>query len=415
MSRLRTTRHNAPLYAAIVIAGSMAPAVSYAAIADAVSSGKAVWDFRLRGENVEDTVKTGTELEEATAVLLRSRLTFTTGIWENFVAVGEFDDVSSVANTDYNDTINGKTRYSTISDPEGTEVNQAYISYYGVKGLLASWGRQRINLDNQRFIGGAAWRQNEQTFDAISFDYKGLKQTRLYYAYINNANRIFGEDSATGDTAQSTHAFNATYMGLPVGTLTAYYYDFDDHTLPALANRTVGLRAVGAPTPFNYVFEYAKQNESGDNPNKYEADYYLALVGFTKGNFGISLAQEKLGADDEEGNKGKFITPYATLHAFQGWADKFLGGGTGNIEPGIVDSYLVLTANVVGLKTALNYHVYKADESTATVDKLGKEVGFEVAKQFNNNYGLALKYASYSADDFSFDTDKLWLTATAKF
>lgn len=414
MSMLKTTRKYAQLCAAMAIAG-IAPAAAQAAIADAVSSGKAVWDFRLRDENVDDDVETGTPLKQANAATLRSRLTFTTGIWEDFVAVGEFDDISEVADSHYNDTINGKADYSIIADPVGTEVNQAYLSYYGLKGALVSWGRQRINLDNQRFLGGAAWRQNEQTYDAFSVDYKGIKQTRIYYAFINNANRVFGENSPTGDTAQHTNILNATYMGLPVGTLTAYYYNFDDETLPAMANRTVGLRAAGSPSPFNYVLEYASQRQAGDNPTKYEAKYYLAQFGFTKGNYGASLVQEKLGADHSDGNTGKFITPYATLHAFQGWADKFLGGGAGNIEQGIIDSYLVLTANVAGLKTSLNYHSYKADESTDTIDKLGKEWGVEVAKQFNNNYGVAVKYASYKADDFSYDTNKLWLTATAKF
>ncbi|HET8708593.1 MAG TPA: alginate export family protein, partial [Pseudomonadales bacterium] len=414
MSKLRNTRNYVRIGAALAIVGT-APTLVHAAIADAMTSGKSVWDFRLRDENVDDDAPAAKALKQANAVTLRSRLTYTSGIWEDFVAVGEFDNVSEVVDSHYNDTINGKTEYSNISDPVGTEVNQAFISYYGLKGTLIGWGRQRINLDNQRFVGGAAWRQNEQTYDAFTVDYKGIKQTRIYYAFINNANRVFGESSASGDDPQHTHILNATYMGLPVGTVTAYLYNFDDEGLPTFGNRTMGVRAAGTVSPFNYTLEYAAQREAGDNPTKYDAKYYLVQAGYAKGDYGISLAQEKLGADHSDGNKGMFITPYATLHAFQGWADKFLNGGLGNIEQGIIDSYLVLTANVAGLKTSLNYHSYKADESTSTIDKLGKEWGVEVAKQFNNNYGLALKYASYKADDFSWDTNKVWLTATAKF
>jgi hypothetical protein len=34
------------------------------------------------------------------------------------------------------------------------------------RALTVTLGRQRVNLDDQRFIGAAAWRQHEQTFDA---------------------------------------------------------------------------------------------------------------------------------------------------------------------------------------------------------------------------------------------------------
>lgn len=419
MSIVNNKRKCAQLCVAMAIVG-ITPTAVEAAIADAISTGKTVWDFRLRDENVDDDVKTGAQLKEANAVTLRSRITYTSGIWEDFVVGAEFDNVSTPADSHYNDTINGKTTYSKIADPTGNDVNLAYLSYYGVKGTLFSWGRQRINLDNQRFLGGAAWRQNEQTYDAFSADVKGLKQTRIYYAFINEAHRVFGDKSTQGTDAMHTNILNATYMGVPGANLTGYYYNFDDTTLPQFGNRTVGVRATGSPSVFNYALEYATQRQAGNNPQKYAAKYYLAQFGATTGSYSASIAQEKMGADHStmangKLNPGKFMTPYGTLHAFDGWADKFIADGTGNIEQGIIDSYVVLSANVFGLKNSFNYHSYKADESTATINKLGKEWGVEVAKQFNANYGLAVKYASYKADDFSYDTNKFWITATAKF
>jgi hypothetical protein len=38
-----------------------------------------------------------------------------------------------------------------------------------------------------------------------------------------------------------------------------------------------------------------------------------------------------------------------------------------------------------------------------------------IARNFGKNYGLQLKYSDYDADDHGVDTEKLWLTATAKF
>ena len=54
-----------------------------------------------------------------------------------------------------------------VADPKGTELNQGYVQYKGIDNVGLKLGRQRINLDNQRFIGGVGWRQQEQTFDAF--------------------------------------------------------------------------------------------------------------------------------------------------------------------------------------------------------------------------------------------------------
>jgi hypothetical protein len=34
---------------------------------------------------------------------------------------------------------------------------------------LARLGRQRILPEDQRYVGGVGWRQNEQTYDGVSF------------------------------------------------------------------------------------------------------------------------------------------------------------------------------------------------------------------------------------------------------
>ena len=46
-----------------------------------------------------------------------------------------------------------------------------HLAKYGWTDLDATliFGRQRIKLDDDRFIGNVGWRQNEQTFDALTF------------------------------------------------------------------------------------------------------------------------------------------------------------------------------------------------------------------------------------------------------
>ena len=75
-------------------------------------------------------------------------------------------------NDNYNDGLNGKTRYPVIADPDNTELNQLYVMYAPSAAIRLTLGRQRINYDNQRFFGASSWRQNEQTFDALDFQHK---------------------------------------------------------------------------------------------------------------------------------------------------------------------------------------------------------------------------------------------------
>lgn len=65
----------------------------------------------------------------------------------------EADNVSRIGDASYNSTRNGQGNYSVVADPDGSEINQALLRYDHQYGN-AVFGRQRINLDNQRFVGG---------------------------------------------------------------------------------------------------------------------------------------------------------------------------------------------------------------------------------------------------------------------
>ena len=68
----------------------------------------------------------------------------------------------------FNNTVNRKTQYPVVADPEATEVNQAYLIYGGIPDTRLQAGRRAIKLDNQRFVGNVGFRQNEQTFDSAT-------------------------------------------------------------------------------------------------------------------------------------------------------------------------------------------------------------------------------------------------------
>lgn len=51
-----------------------------------------------------------------------------------------------------------RTQYRVVADPMGNEINQAWFNLH-FSDHNFKLGRQRIVFDNQRFIGGVAWRQ----------------------------------------------------------------------------------------------------------------------------------------------------------------------------------------------------------------------------------------------------------------
>jgi hypothetical protein len=107
-----------------------------------------------------------------------------------------------------------------------------------------------------------------------------------------------------------------------------------------------------------------------------------------------------------------FQTPLATLHKFNGITDQFLTTPPDGLE----DLYLSLAAPLPGegwladLTFKAGYHQYWAEKG-------GSHYGWEwdagVFKKIAVGFGtfnLGVQYASYDADSFSSDTDKLWLT-----
>ena len=63
----------------------------------------------------------------------------------------------------YNSTTNGKTTYPVVADPEAYEFNRLQLTNTSIADTTITLGRQRIMLDDHRFVGNVGWRQNEQT------------------------------------------------------------------------------------------------------------------------------------------------------------------------------------------------------------------------------------------------------------
>jgi len=394
---------------AVSVQSGAAAADDAANLSEFFTEGDVTLSFRYRLELVDQDGFA----RDATASTLLTKLSYGTASLGGFSGYVEFTNTTSVGAETYNSTTNGNTTRPVVADPELTELNQAYFAYR--KGMVAvKAGRQGINTANQRFIGTVGFRQNDQTFDAAALTLAPDDQLSLGYSYVWNVNRIFGRDHPAGDLKGDIHLVDASYGGFTLGKLSTYAYMLDFDTAGALSSATYGARLsgkqkVGAAT-LGYELEYAHQSDHGDNPVDYSADYRLAAADVTLGGFTLGGGYELLGSD----GTAAFQTPLATLHKFNGWADKFLGTPVN----GLRDLYASVGYKVQhegalkGLLVKVIYHDFNADEGGAAY---GGEWDFLVSKGFGKIFTASVKAAFYDADGFGADTTKLWLTLGAKF
>jgi hypothetical protein len=314
---------------------------------------------------------------------------------------------------DYNDTLpdNGVEPFPVVADPENLELNRLQVSYLK-DGTGVTLGRQRIILDNARFVGNVGWRQNEQTFDAVRGQAK-LGSVVLDATYSVSQRTVFGVESPN-EHFDGDFVLLGGGVDLPVVDAKAFAYLLDYDTRLAFSSQTYGALVTGqidmpAVGKLDVLVSYARQSDYGANPLAYDADYWNAQLRLALFGFGLTSGYEELGSD---GGMAAFQTPLATLHAFNGWADLFLttpANGLRDYYAGIGRSIGV--PFLPGLKADLTYHEFDSDFG-------GLDYGSEWDASLGFKLGpvnLLAKYANYDASGFAVDTEKFWLQAEVGF
>ncbi len=397
---------------AVLIASISGQAKAAESLTEMFTQGKGGLSFRYRLENVDqDNIA-----KDAVASTIRARLNFKTADWNGWGLFAEYDFVQTIGWDDYNAGAGNtpdRGQYPVVADPTGMDLNQVYVSWKPAAGSELRAGRQRIIYDNARFVGNVGWRQNPQTYDGVSYRFKNEAGVDVQVAYIGHVNRIFGRDVAAGDQSVDIFTGNASRKLQGVGKLTAYIYDIDNEDSAAFSTTTYGLRLNGkhktGSTTLGYTLEYAHQNETANNPVDYSANYWRFDLSATFGAVTPYIAYESLGGDDSRGG-AMFRTPLATLHAFNGWADKFLatpGAGLSDAMIGVKGKLGIWNWNVV-------YHDFEAESGNAAY---GKELDASLATKFSKRYGVLFKAAWFDPSNASsqVDTVKLWFQLTANF
>lgn len=299
---------------------------------------------------------------------------------------------------------------AVIADPENAELNRLQLQYKLDKGAV-TLGRQRINLDDQRWVGSVGWRQNEQTFDAARAEAR-LGPVAIDLAYAISQRTVFGADAGFRTALDGDFVFAglSSKLGPVQGKLFAYLLDYDEALFLANSSQSyggilAGAVPLGAGRQVSLRASYARQSDYADNPFEYAAEYLAFEGASTIAGFTVAAGWEQLGSDT-----GRAVQmPMATLHKFNGWADLFLS----TPQAGLEDAYVSVGRKFENVKLLpglnLNVTFHQFDSAAGDVE-FGTEwdasAGFKLG-----TVGVLLKYADYYAEGFGTDTRKLWLQA----
>jgi hypothetical protein len=366
------------------------------------SAGKPILELRLRYEGVDQA----NFAEDARAVTLRTRLGWETAAWKGFKGLVELEDVRAVGGERYavnapgttTPPLNGadKARYPVVNDPEVTELNRAQVSWTPNKSLQVVFGRQRILLDDQRFVGAVAWRQDEQTFDAVRIDGR-RGQWSGTYAYVARVNRILGD---LRDWNSDSHLASLAWTPSEALRLQGFVYALDFQNSPANSSITKGVKATGktraGPYGLAYGATFARQSDWRGGTPGYDLDY---LAGEAAASFDIYTARLGYERLEGDGTRG-FTTPLGTVHAFNGWSDSWVSpGGNKSFADGLRDLNLGLAVKP-RLKARyfsnpdllVRWHDF--DDQRTGAD-LGQEWEAQLTAAITPRLALLVKYANF--------------------
>ncbi len=378
-------------------------------------------DVRVRYGNINDNIN-----KDANTVTGRLLMTLRTPHVRNFRAVFAVEHVNDFGIDTYNDGgTNGRTEYATEADPSGTELEEAFIEYKG-QSALVRYGRQYINHGAlpQRYLGTVAWRQNNQSYDALSIDAKFGEKFRLESAFVEKAYRVLGRDHpsrAAREWDLDGIAIRATYSEPTFGNITGYLYNLDFEDNVVLSSRTIGIAGGGPcfndPSKFGWAgqcnVEVAVQSSLHAELRYDDVLHVYSSFGVDFSNFrkenttgSVAISARMLQGD----GRNSFKTPLATLHGYAGAADKFL---VNTPRDGLLDIELKIKERLLNWDVTVALHRF--DTTHGSISTYGRELDVAATRTFGK-YKWIFKLADYRANDewkptpYGIDATKFWAT-----
>ncbi len=296
-----------------------------------------------------------------------------------------------------------------IADEEVLELNRLQVEFAPTDNLSLTAGRQRISLDDERFIGTVDFRQNQQTYDAVTTAFQAPAGITLRAGYIWRVGRILGPEQPNGVFDSDSFYINAA-AALPIGQGTLYHYDLDldDRVTTQIRSKTTGLslrdRAFSGDLGLFWEVGYARQTSMGASP-----EFLRAAISANISDFTLAAKFEELGSDDGIA----FQTPLATLHKFQGPTDIFLTTPPDGIRDfeGRASWRIGSIGPARASRISVQYNRYEAANGGGNY---GDEWSAQIATTLVSTR-FSIEVAHYNAEGFAADTTRFWLTASRQF
>ena len=234
--------------------------------------------------------------------------------------------------------------YPLLPDPAHTGLNQAHVEFTGIEGFRVRAGRQRVRMDNLRWISDNDFRQIPQLFDGAEVANTSLADTELLAGHYTRVRDTSGEVDKL-----KLSILHAAYSGFRGHSLAAYAYFHDqpaNGAFTGFANssyKAYGVRAEGAfgagPVEFPYTAEVARQKPYAGGNALIDVRYWRLGGGATWKEVTLRYDEELRGS-----NNGRYglQMPLTDFYSFNGWTLHFF-----NVPfQGLHDRWVTLRAGI---------------------------------------------------------------------
>ena len=382
-------------------------------IADSLARGRFTLELRPRYNRIDESDKP--ERTEGGTVRLTVGFVSAPLQMTRFMVEGIHTDQVDPHFNDDGGNINGSP-YPLLPDPRYTGMNRVYVEYKGLPDTRIRAGRQRVRLDNQRWISDNDFRQIPQLFDGVETVYTGLASMELYGAYFGRVRTTSGDTNDLNLTL-----LHAAWNPLPGQSVSAYAYFHDQAQNGAFTGfadnsyRVIGVRWTGSAAPWlgwnavdvPFEAEFATQRAHSGGDARIDANYWR--VG---GGIAWRETVARLDYEVKESNGGRYAVqmPLTDFYAFNGWTLHFYN----TPRQGLRDSWATLRQGWRDFTLYGEYHRFRSDYGG--ID-FGRELDVGLAYAWNENTVLRFQHARYDPGAATTDPRirKTWITFTWKY
>lgn len=275
----------------------------------------------------------------------------------------------------FNDNPRQASPYPLLPDPRYAGVNQAWIDWSGELANIRI-GRQKLRLDNERFVSDNDFRQVPQVFTGVAV--RGRTGAEVEWR-AGHFTRVRGSLGVENNLKLSF--LQGEWNPAPGQALLGYLLWHDqpqNSTQTGLANsshQVAGVRWHGSVASnlegkgrWLYHVEAARQRAHAGGDSAIRADY-LRIGGGWSGQLAGGEWTLRLDHEVKGSNSGRYglQTPLTDLYAYNGWALQFVT----TPRDGLRDSWVTVRKPLGAVELFGEYHRFRADNGGAS---LGREL-----------------------------------------